>query len=125
MRPTQTQNNFRQTLGPSPYRAGRSQSHHILTRADFDSAAGKKLRQLGIGPNDGSINGVHLPLTAADRIAQFPNTTLHNDSHTNAYRDYVRRAILDPTVNTREKAIQVLAGLRRELNTGRLRLNRQ
>jgi hypothetical protein len=95
---------------PSGYDA-----HHVITLKDYPelNALRSKLVDLGIDINDASTNGVLLP-----RGKEAPGTTPHGDTQNNpAYWERILERFQQ--VDTRSRAIEVLAEIRSDLVDGR------
>lgn len=93
-----------------------SAAHHIVAvGAEAAAPARAVLEKFGVGINKAE-NGVFLPQAASAGTS----ATVHAGGHSGAYYDAVNEALAGAT--TRDEVIQVLAGIRDDLLSGKLKL---
>jgi A nuclease family of the HNH/ENDO VII superfamily with conserved AHH len=90
------------------------EAHHILPLNEYGELNGlrSRLAGWGIDLNDASVNGVLLPRSGAVGSGTVHADTQRNDVYERAIRDRLEGA------TTRERAIEVLGTIKRELRNG-------
>ncbi len=106
---------LREALGTCQF-VVKCQAHHLFGVVEHGSPLGKKLQGWGIDLN-GQENGVWLP---SEPVAGYEGA-IHNGRHLTSYGDAVRNRLADAT--NRDDALAILAGIRKDLINGDLRLN--
>src|SRR5205085_726114 len=107
---------LRREMGTNPYPVPAA-AHHIFGVEFFNTPLGRRLHGWGIDLN-GRNNGVMLP------TRQFPGNTatIHRGRTGSAYNAEVVRRL--DRARSKEEALHVLAGLKQEMLSGTLRINK-